>query len=665
MLSSSNPVHRSRYRLLLIAILAGLLGTVGLIIVLADAPVPILLRDIYPGSPPSNPSSITTVGNSVFFSAQTANEGEELWKSDGTELGTQIVRDIIPGTGQSNPRHLAEYNGLLYFAATDGSGDEELWVSDGDESGTQRLININNNGSSTPTKLKTAGALLYFTATDGNTGIELWSTDGSQPGTLRVKDINPGSGGSNPTILTPSGGRMFFRAFDGASNNHGEELWVSDGTEGGTYLVRDIRPGLGSSEPTDLADANGVLFFSADDGQHGRELWLSDGTQPGTVLVKDIVPGAQESFPNNLTYANGLVFFSATDGANGIELWASDGTSDGTYLVKDINPGAQGSAPSNLFALNNRLYFSATDGVHGRELWISDGTEQGTYLLKDIRPGVGSSTPTQLKNINNLLIFRANDGIHDVELWRSNGTTGGTALIADVNPGGSSNPGDITGAGTTAFFSLDDGTSGRELWSMPLDNDPPTANAGGPYSGSEGQAVTLQGSGSDPDDATLSYLWQADPPLCQFSDPELPNAQVTCADDGSYTLTLTVFDWWAETDSSQAQITLTNVPPSIDRMAVYAVRPGAPSQLAAAYSDPGSADTHTATINWGDGTAPQAAVIDAASNTLSGEHVYNQTGTYTVTVQLSDDDGGQVSQQVTIDVDYRLTLPLMRTAPGP
>jgi ELWxxDGT repeat protein len=80
---------------------------------------------------------------------------------------------------------------------------------------------------------------------------------------------------------------------------HGDELWMSNGTEAGTVLVKDIKPGAGDSNPWELTDVGGTLFFVADDGLHGNELWKSDGTKAGTVLVKDINQ-AGDSTPREL-----------------------------------------------------------------------------------------------------------------------------------------------------------------------------------------------------------------------------------------------------------------------------------------------------------------------------------------------------------------------------
>jgi ELWxxDGT repeat protein len=114
-----------------------------------------------------------------------------------------------------------------------------------------------------------------------------------------VKDIRPGSGsygyvfGSNPSNLTNVNGTLFFSAYD---NTSGGELWRSDGTDAGTELVKDIKTGANSygyiygSNPTELIHVNGVLLFTAVDTDGGRELWKSDGTESGTVMETCVEP---------------------------------------------------------------------------------------------------------------------------------------------------------------------------------------------------------------------------------------------------------------------------------------------------------------------------------------------------------------------------------------
>jgi ELWxxDGT repeat protein len=118
----------------------------------------------------------------------------------------------------------------------------------------------------------------------------------------------------------------------------GAELWKSNGTAAGTVMVKDIRTGNGeSSTPAQLVAVGSTLFFQADDGTNGRELWKSDGTGPGTTMVADINPGGDafvnNEFPGIVVNANGTLFFVADDGTTGDELWKSDGTGPGTVLV--------------------------------------------------------------------------------------------------------------------------------------------------------------------------------------------------------------------------------------------------------------------------------------------------------------------------------------------
>lgn len=75
-------------------------------------------------------------GAVFLFPLITANQGTELWRSDGTINGTYLAKDINSGTGGSTPGHFRTAGGITYFFASDGTRGPELWKSDGTTGGT-------------------------------------------------------------------------------------------------------------------------------------------------------------------------------------------------------------------------------------------------------------------------------------------------------------------------------------------------------------------------------------------------------------------------------------------------------------------------------------------------------------------------------------------------
>lgn len=279
-----------------------------------------------------------------------------------------------------------------------------------------------------------------------------------------VADINPGAAGSSPNVLVDAEGTLFFRANDGS---HGNELWRSDGTAAGTIMVRDANPGTGSASVNFLTAVGPRVFYAGSDGTTGPELFTSDGTAAGTRLVRRIEPSGIGSQIQGFVEMDGIVYFTAFPQALGSELWRTDGTAVGTWMVRDI---AFGSGSSILFGrapylvpINGTLWFGASDGGD-IELWKSNGTAASTVRVHDINPS-GSSQPRNFTALGSFVYFSCNHGSHGLELWRTDGTAVGTTLVLDINPGASaSTPDNLVVFNNAIYFFAADAGNGRELW---------------------------------------------------------------------------------------------------------------------------------------------------------------------------------------------------------
>lgn len=454
--------------------------------------VAVLVKDIFPGYSGSNPKDLIAVNSTLFFTATsiTANsaiDAPELWKSDGTAVGTVKVKDIYPGTQTSFINELTNFNGTLYFVAISPGHGLELWKSDGTEAGTVMVKEIRPGTAGASVRdLTVVDDRLYFVANDGLTGSELWKSDGTEEGTQRVADIIGGSFGSGPVDLTNVDGTLYFTA---TKQQIGEESPIGLGRrqiykadQSGVSQVTFFNPQtylpLDGAYLESLTESGGQLFFVGETfNDFGSELWTTDGTYEGTTIVKDINSTAalgSDSDPMNLFDVNDTLFFTAFEPGKGRELWTSDGTEGGTYLVKDLTPGDASTTFSSFANYGGRLFFTITRGTDSSELWISNGTEEGTTLVESF-PNVAAAAINIGIMHDGLMYFRARDTPLNGELWRSDGTPAGTYQVADTVPGSrGSDPHNFTEMNGNLYFvasSQDDGYELRMLADTAL---PPT-----------------------------------------------------------------------------------------------------------------------------------------------------------------------------------------------
>jgi ELWxxDGT repeat protein len=405
----------------------------------------------------------------LFFVADDGVHGPELWRSDGTEAGTDLVKDIHPSREAScsrcsryEPTSLTRVGRRLFFVGDDDRHGPELWVSDGTERGTFMVEDLSPNvelGQGARGPLLELDGTVLFGVRDGGI-LQLWRSNGTARGTRLVKDI-ASVGEGLLELGTVAGKLAYFGADDGV---HGIEPWRTDGTAQGTFMLRDIYAGLqprsrfpGGSDPEGFLQRRGQgrVYFTADDGSR-RGLWATDGTARGTVPV--VAPTHV-----SMAEAGGTLFFTAEDPETGRELWASDGTAAGTRRVRDLRPGPEGSYPHDFAASDHGMFFRANDGVHGFELWLSDGTAEGTRLVRDLAPGPSSSVFQGFVQVGDLVYFSALSFGVGCRLWMSDGTEVGTQPVAGTEGLCASW---LTASGRHLFFQVFVRGSGSELWAL-------------------------------------------------------------------------------------------------------------------------------------------------------------------------------------------------------
>lgn len=184
---------------------------------------------------------------------------------------------------------------------------------------------------------------------------------------------------------------------------------------------------------------------------------------------------------------------------------------------------------------------------------------------------------------------------------------------------------------------------------IPVDND--TADNNAAEGAATGTTVGITASSTDPEGASITYSL-ADDAGGRFMIGPLTGV-VTVADgsllDGpaSHTISIEANDGAGGSATADFTVTIDNVAPNITALTSDAPitdksDEGEQVTISAAFTDEGVLDTHTASIDWGDGTMMAGIITESAgSGTVGGSHAYDKGGIYTIEVTVSDDDAGK------------------------
>lgn len=452
----------------------------------------------------------------VYFVAESARLGGELWRTDGTPEGTNLVKDIRHGAGSSYPWDFLVGDGYLYFQTVGADGRRERWRTAGTAKSTKRVARHRDNqifGGNGPL-IAFSGGDLYYDDNRSSTENALWKTRPSDRGVQRLTTPDRSSTGSaftlgvrppyqqhGPDLLAfvylperigpelwriDDEGRMKsiwtpllkdFQAnprwagcLPGKSlfvvpgfNEVRAQLWVTDGTARGTRRLARQAP---YEDFMAFAQGDSVLYYSVHDIQGlGMELWRTDGTVAGTLQIRGADGTEPKPVSDELVVMNDIAYFMARDGAGLLSLWRSDGTPEGTAKVFewDLNDS---SATPGLAVVENQLAF-AVGNYSRKTLWRSDGTTAGTYGYANPYLSFSNATIGRAIDLNGLQLFQAG-GWGGSRWYRSNGTAAGTYVL----PTDGGNPSYWIGnsprshaiIGSLLYYPGTGAAAGEELW---------------------------------------------------------------------------------------------------------------------------------------------------------------------------------------------------------
>ncbi|MGF1557140.1 T9SS type A sorting domain-containing protein [Paucihalobacter sp.] len=414
-------------------------------------------------------SSPTLVNDKLVFRLFTPEFGTELWVTDGTSEGTQLLVDINPGTGSSNVSisQSSVIDGVLYFRAA--HTPHTVWRTDGTPQGT--FPHINNVQIFDPNSfVKCNEFILFASKIGGNDNLwRLWRMTEFVDSELPIINTFDGKVINNVTInsiISLNETTVMF----GANTN--EDGWAIFGTTGATTdLIIDLYQGNNSTynnftQINSPKNIDGKLYFTGFQEATGFEPWTSMGSASTTNLLKDILVSPtvnSTSSPIHWTKAGNTIYFSAFDGINGRELWKTNGSSSGTLLVKDIHPGNNSNfGPFALTEFNNQLYFLQNNGTNGTQIWKSNGTEESTTMVSNTQIISSVSNPS-FDKADNKLFFSGFSPLYGNELFMIDQNDEIT-LVADINPGiNGSDPGFVIEYNGYIYFQARFGNTSNTL----------------------------------------------------------------------------------------------------------------------------------------------------------------------------------------------------------
>jgi ELWxxDGT repeat protein len=217
--------------------------------------------------------------NDLYFAGQAATDWTniELYKYNSTTGSVTMVKDIMddgnadPGAnGDSDPDDLTPCNGLLFFTAQDADHGRELWVTDGTTANTRMVVDLNGTSyDSYYGDFYCHNNKLMFRASPSYSAYQqIYTSDGTASGTVAA-GIQPrlGSGNWGAKWLTHNG-VLYFRGIDN---------WASSTKDYAVYAYQNgVARKVEDVYPSEMSTCGDKILINYDDTESGNELYALD-----------------------------------------------------------------------------------------------------------------------------------------------------------------------------------------------------------------------------------------------------------------------------------------------------------------------------------------------------------------------------------------------------
>ncbi|MGZ6972458.1 MAG: PKD domain-containing protein [Acidimicrobiia bacterium] len=563
---------------------------------------------------------------------------------------TDIAANGAPTVGVGGPYSGVEGAGVtLNGTATDPDADHLTisWTKTIVSAGPGTTCDLTDTSTLTPTLTCDDDAVVSVTISASD-GIHPTVVDTTQvtianaPPTVATPTVTP-----NPVALGSPVSLSTSFTDPGVHDDHSATIdWGDSSTTNGNVSET---PGVGTVTGLHTYAARGtyIVVVTVNDKDGGK-------TSKSTTVVVSGPPTASAGGPYSGTEGTPKVLAGSASDPDGDPLaigwtinWAGDpGTTCTATNTSTLTPSITCDDDAVVTAT-----LSVSDGINAPVVRTATLTVANAAPVVT-SPPTPSATPVPIGSAVSVSLGFADPGANDTHTasisWGDSSSSAGTVTeTAGAGTVSKSHTYATAGVKTVTVTVTDDNGGTVTSTTTIRVNSPPTASAGGPYSGFEGSTLALNGAATDPDANPLTISWTSTivtapaGTTCTFTNTTTLTPALSCNDQATVQVTITVNDGFNAPVSDTATVTIANKAPVVGSPTITPnpAAVGAPVTLTASFTDKGKHDTHTATINWGDGTTTTASVTEtpgSGTGTVTGSHTYAARGSYTVTVTVND-----------------------------